>query len=433
MLKGQPVNIKPITVALLGVDERSKSAYQLFFEKSTPVRFKLIDDYRKAQVCLIDKDAFNIQQKHEDIIQRYPEKYTVVLSIIEHNETSHNQFFLKKPVKSSELQSLLNKVSNLISSVVETKPDKHEHTKIIKPAAVISQDKAKAINSIKQKEPVKPAAKVKQTTVVAINKTQQNATANAGKLLKVEHEEYFVGNCPDINSSDPAQLAKIFYTPERLLQGVMEQACVKSHKDQQIIQLTVLNNVFYFDAEVQKVYSTAGASIIRPLCTVQHNNQVLYDVKQRSFREETNFFIHSIKNKIAKNKPAQGQYNSWNMQNFMWLIALWCSRGRIPHGLDLTEPIYLLQWPNLTRLEPIPHAVRIAALIYQQPQTLIDIAKQLAIEQRYVFSFFSASKSIGLSDVSQRDAERFVASENTKSDKEKFILSKLLARLVNFR
>ena len=120
------------------------------------------------------------------------------------------------------------------------------------------------------------------------------------------------------------------------------------------------------------------------------------------------------------------------MQAFMWLITLWCSRGRVPEDCDLTQPVYLMQWPNLTRLEPIPHAVRIAALIYHQPRTLTDTAKQLGIEQRYVFAFFSACKTIGLSDISRRDVDKLFATESPKHHKNKSIMSKLLGKLVNF-
>ncbi len=107
----------------------------------------------------------------------------------------------------------------------------------------------------------------------------------------------------------------------------------------------------------------------------------------------------------------------------------WCSRGRIPAGTDLTRPVYLMQWPNLTRLEQIPHAARIAALIYDQPRTLTDTARQLRIRQRYVFAFFSACKAIGLSDISVRDVDRLFESEKPKHNKNKSILSKILGKL----
>ncbi len=49
-----------------------------------------------------------------------------------------------------------------------------------------------------------------------------------------------------------------------------------------------------------------------------------------------------------------------------------------------------MEWPTLTRLASIPHALRIAALLYDHPYPLADAARLLGIEQRYVFAFYSA-------------------------------------------
>lgn len=214
-----------------------------------------------------------------------------------------------------------------------------------------------------------------------------------------------------------------------LLQDVINTACEKSCESGQIVQVDILNNVFYFDAKAQKVYGATSLAIIRPLCLIQHDNQVSYSVKHDAFRKGLNFIINNSNNTLANKK--QKNY-SWDMQAFIWLIALWCSRRRIPQGFDITSPIFLNQWPNLSRLEPIPHAVRIAALIYEQPRTLTDVAKQLGIEQRYVFAFFSACKSIGIADISKRDVDKLLVSERPVPHKDKYNLSKLLKRLVNF-
>ena len=115
----------------------------------------------------------------------------------------------------------------------------------------------------------------------------------------------------------------------------------------------------------------------------------------------------------------------------MWLISLWSSRGRIPEGTDLRQAVYLLQWPNLTRLASIPHSVRIAALLYDKPYRLTEVARQLGIEQRYVFAFYSACKSIGLANVSKRKVDQLFVAEKPKADKNKSILSKLVSKLKN--
>jgi len=128
---------KPVSISFIGVDERSKSAYQLFFESNKQVRYKLVDDYRKAQVCLIDKDAYHIQQQYKDIIANYPyhiqqqykdiianypEKYIVIFSIVDHAFICEKEFFLKKPIKRKNLQVLLDEIYSLISSAEVSDP-----------------------------------------------------------------------------------------------------------------------------------------------------------------------------------------------------------------------------------------------------------------------------------------------------------------------
>ncbi len=423
------MNNESITISFLGVDERSKSAYQLFFEKIKPVQYELINDYRKAQLCLVDKDSYNIQQQYEELTHNYPEKYILVLSIVEHFCTHDNEFFLQKPIKREALQKLLNKIYGFISGKTINKSSAPTNAHIKKTVEKISQKYIKKSDDVKHKNSVKPAKKVKHNSVVSINRTANVSTSNAGKLLKIEHEEYFVGESPDIDINDSEQLKKAYYTPDTSLQSIMEQANIKSQQSGQIVQLNVLNHVFYFDAKEQKVHCTAGPAILRPLCFVYHDNEASYNVKPSSFRDDLNFILQAKKNKTTKKATEK---HSWSMEAFMWLITLWCSRGRVPEGCDLTQPVYLMQWPNLTRLEPIPHAVRIAALIYDQPRTLTDAAKQLGIEQRYVFAFFSACKTIGLSDMSQRNVDKLFVSENPEKHKNKSIMSKLLGKLVNF-
>ncbi len=416
---------EPITISFLGVDERSKSAYQLFFENITPVQYELIDDCQQAQLCLIDKDSYNVQQQYDELTKNYPEKYILVLSIIEHICTHDKEFFLQKPIKREALQELLNKISGYISGKTILPSGVPSRSQIKDTVMKISEKYRKKPVIEQREEPVKPVVKEKNNTVVPINKKPKVATANAGKLLKIENEQYFVGEQADVNINEPQQLDKIFYSPEKLLQSVMLAAREKSQESGQIVQLNVMDHVFYFDTKNQKVYSTVGASVIRHLCVVHQDEAPTFSVKPEAFRNDLEFILQASEKKSRRK-------HSWSMDAFLWVITLWCSRGRLPTGTDITRPVYLMQWPNLTRLEQIPHAARIAALIYDQPRTLFDTAKQLGIKQRYVFAFFSACKSIGLSDVSVRDVDRLFEPEKPKKSKNKSILSKLLGKLTGF-
>ena len=418
------MNTEPITIAFLGVDERSKSAYQLFFENITPVQYDLIDDCEKAQLCLIDKDSYNVQKQYDDLTNNHPDKYILVLSILEHACTHEKEFFLQKPIKRESLQELLNKISGYISGKTIIKSHAPSRSQIKDTVKKISEKYRKKTETKKPAPVAKPVTRAKESTVVPIKKAPKAATANAGKLMKVENEEYFVGTHSDIDINDQQQLQKIFYSPEKLLQSSMERAREKSQESGKIAQLNIMDHVFYFDAKNHEVHSTVSSSVIRHLCVVHQDEAPTLTLKPESFRSDLAFILKA-------NEKKNHRKHSWSMDAFLWVITLWCSRGRVPVGTDITRPVYLMEWPNLTRLEQIPHAARIAALIYDQPRTLFDTAKQLGIRQRYVFAFYSACKVIGLSGVSVRDVDRLFEAEIPKN-KNKSILSKLLGKLTNF-
>lgn len=90
----------------------------------------------------------------------------------------------------------------------------------------------------------------------------------------------------------------------------------------------------------------------------------------------------------------------------LWRMALWTYRGRLPQQTDVQSRMYLAQWPNFTRLLPLPNALRIAALWTEQPMPMTFTAEALRIPQRNVFAFYSAAYTIGLSGQARRSSDR---------------------------
>jgi len=157
------VKTEPITISFLGVDERSKSAYQLFFENITPVQYELIDDCQQAQLCLIDKDSYNVQKQYDELTKNHPEKYILVLSIIEHICTHDKEFFLQKPIRREALQEMLNKISGYISGKTIKPSGVPSRSQIKDTVMKISEKYRKKPVIEKREEPVKPVVKEKTT------------------------------------------------------------------------------------------------------------------------------------------------------------------------------------------------------------------------------------------------------------------------------
>ncbi|RTZ61244.1 MAG: hypothetical protein DSZ33_01425, partial [Gammaproteobacteria bacterium] len=81
---------------------------------------------------------------------------------------------------------------------------------------------------------------------------------------------------------------------------------------------------------------------------------------------------------------------------FIWLTALLSSRGRLPEGADVRQPVKLGQWSHLTRLTPTPHSLKTVALWSAGQANLRDTPARLGIPQRCVFAFYSAAPALGM-------------------------------------
>jgi len=119
------------------------------------------------------------------------------------------------------------------------------------------------------------------------------------------------------------------------------------------------------------------------------------------------------------------------MNAFVWKLACWTSKGRYPAILSISEPIYLKQWPNFTRLVITPHAMRIASLLVVGPRSMLDVIKVLKVKPQYVFIFVSAAYAIGILGLAKRQADQTIAAEvpAIKSVQKKSIFSRILNKL----
>ena len=125
------------------------------------------------------------------------------------------------------------------------------------------------------------------------------------------------------------------------------------------------------------------------------------------------------------------QLLSQPLDNFLWQIALWTARGRVPKGTDLHKPILLLYWPNFTRLIVTPYALKISALWMENPCSLLETSQILAIPQRYVFTFFSAASTLKLAFVDRRLKSRISSRQasDQKPNAKRSLFQRFLARL----
>ena len=114
-------------------------------------------------------------------------------------------------------------------------------------------------------------------------------------------------------------------------------------------------------------------------------------------------------------------------------MGLLTSRGRLPKDANITNKIGLKTWPNLTRLELVPHAMHMAAAFSKHPGSLLEISKWLKIQQRYVFAFYNAALYLDMIELNSSKVKKPGKSFNSKgagaNSEERGFFGRILNRL----
>jgi hypothetical protein len=137
---------------------------------------------------------------------------------------------------------------------------------------------------------------------------------------------------------------------------------------------------------------------------------------------------------ININKMSKGENLVWeDADAVLWKVSIWASRGRLPLIYNNIDKKFSLKyWPNLTRFMMTPHSMEIAALWTKDPISLRKTLDLLDIQQRYVFSFYSAAIALDLItfETEDRKSSKVISDVNhalkKPEAKRKGVFSKLL-------
>ena len=226
----------------------------------------------------------------------------------------------------------------------------------------------------------------------------------------------FVGSAPDIDPDDPEAVAGAKYCGKLYLQGYLLQACRDAEASRVPMTLTGLWRTMIIDPVTRTVSYELSLSQLRSLCIVPVKEGEVFIDKLTAGRERPDV--------IDPDKWQQEPLDA-----FLWRIALWTSRGRVPETCDLRAQVFLKHWPDMTRLQASPHALRIAALWVKRPYGLLQTAELLGIPQRFVFAFYSAAWAIDLAGQGRRQSDQLVEADPPPPSPRKGLLGRILSRL----
>lgn len=392
------MELSGINIKLYDFDEQSVKVFADFFSKDCHSDFNPVDTADSADLLIIDLDTRNNLEVLSLLREKYPSKPLVVLTSTAFNQHDGLTFILRKPLSNVNFYHLLLQLT-LVTA--DNQPPAEE----LKNALLqhIQDNMLSAVSNVSTSD---------NDDIVPYELTQFDAM----KLSRL------VGRHEDIDISNPQATMRILFDPNLLLIGVIRNVVEKYANSTSMILVSLLDNQFLYDPEKHEIYTFINQSLLRLLCLMGTSEPPVCKPLDSSEQELT------LKKLMRQNDT---EIKRWPIDEFLWLIALWSSRGKIPRDINLNIPVKLTKWPDFTKLEKLPYALSIAALLSRQPMRLNDIAQRLKIEQRFVFAFYSAANAIGAAANSQQQSDTLFIAENTKVKVLSFL--KKLSNVFNHR
>lgn len=382
------INQNVTKIFVSGMDERSLNALSFFFNKFCQDQCEISEE-SLAQAFLVNMDSVDSETELARLKQSYPD-CSLILTSIKLIEVEDN-YFLRKPMIAEHLMAILNNIRSGVPSQAVKKQ--------------IEQSKLTDITDVSNPQ--------------ALSEPAQTKTKELTKAVTDKEMIAFVGEAQDVNLRQLQYNNDLFFDLEQYFLGFLQQAYQQAKQAQCAVKITGLWKPIIIFAESNQVYIEMSDRQLKSICVVSLNSSSIAkdDIKMESLQAQK--AAHFCKN----NKNYQ------NLDLFMWKIALWTSRGRLPKSLPLDSPLYLLGWPNLTRLIVTPEALRICSYWVPHPRTIINLTEVVAAPQRYVFSLITATYILGMSDLANRQSDVLILPSGIEPSTKMNLFSRIMKKL----
>jgi len=355
-------------VKLMGMNERALNLFTMFLNSSAKGLCEIVDD-GSHQIVIIDLDAVDNARMWLDVRRQFGGP-AIVLSVRE--QSLANAFWVAKPVKEDQFKLALDKAKKAL--------DQPPAPPVVAPRL---PEAPLPVKKEAQAASIKPVIPSLATTPAVPQKTEAiTSTAASGMNESMdERSQNCCGNLADEVYLDPSQREKLFGDCTQSLLALLREAMRMTAGGGVVSFVGLSTQALYVSAAENFVSTTMPEAFVRSLCVRSNDSP-------------------TVKLVLVDKTPAQiGSSEDPRLRrldNFLWKVALWSSRGRLQKGMSLDAPVRLHAWPNIPRLMIVPHSLRIAALWVSQPTSLLGTARKLNVPHRYVFSFYCACNAFGL-------------------------------------
>jgi len=366
---------KAVAVSILGVDARVTRALELVLKHRGGGEF-VQTSARKANVAIFDMDRVHALEQLQSLRVQFPALKIVTISskAVGGGESHH----VLKPLSTTALFRALRR------------------------ACGTTQDPGGG-----------RASKARATDMDEVSKA---ALGLGGRSVAAPAHQITTASQPIVEE---------FYSPGDFIQGRVEALLEEARAEQKLGLITCLNDRYILiDPGRDQIRTNFSGTRLNHVAIIPIDGQ--------------NGFPHRASVLDAVNTgdlpgTAANECVTVTIESFIWRLAALTSHGRLPKGTPSDAHIYLKHWPNFTRLEPIPEAMRITAYMIGHPCSLGAVVRALLVSRRHVNTFYSAASAIGLAGIGIRKSDQLFGPRSLSKSPASGILKALLGRLSRLR
>ncbi len=402
-------SIEPLRLALYGMDKRTYKTMTLYLAgpcKGVAVVVSELD----AEADLIDADYVKAREVLDERKSKSPNRPIILLSLEELSIAG--TVYVKKPVITVDLVAALKQVRKAVGA----ERSKKENPVSARPVLKAEVEPKPILEKPKEADP--SVAEKKQPGIKRVDSEERKKTSKHRTAMDLTEAGFsaYIGLIDGVDFSDSRQALNASYNPKEFFLGYVQSALKTCKEKGRVLQLNSGWKPLIIFPHSQEVWLDADDKQLKAFAGLAMKSSPSQGLSLSSINRETNDFSQKM----------EGFYD---IDHFLWKLAVWTSKGRYPEVIDINRPVYLMQWPNFTRLLVTPHAMRIAALLVKGPRTAMNIASALKIKPQYVFIFISAANVLGLVGQAKRQVDVLLAPPEVKASKSKGLLSRILGRL----
>lgn len=390
------------------MDSRSRAAVEMVFKGPGKGTY-IITDEESADAGIVDLDGAGAGDLWSGYRQRYPDRPVIVLSLDECR--IDGVLYLRKPISINSLLQTLQQVREQLEGT-----------------AMASASPAPA------PQPQGPEGLERTTEPQAATPTQtpSSGTRTAERPAVPASPSAAIQTEPDSLRNDPVRLKSLLYRPEDYVGWRVLRVLKTSIRDCIAREITCWMGFIVVLPKQQTIVTNLTDARLKQLGLMR-----LSEVGTESELSPLELQIRAIDHgvnmeRLLQELPNDSRDDTVQMpaETFLWKLAIYLSRGRVPIGTDLTAPILLKYWPNMTRLRPTPHALRIAALWIARSRSLLDTAAVLKIPITDALDFYSAASAIDLITDEKRQVGRLFEPGLITEHRRRSLLQRILGRLL---